>query len=524
MNAPYPLKSAALVAALPLLFLLSACGEKKPAVDDHGHGVANAATPDKHADHGGGGEKVTHFTDKTELFVEFPSLVVGQSATFVTHLTQLADFKPLAKGQVTVVLSGGQLPEERFVAEVSAVPGIYRPAVTPKAAGERELTLIIESALGPLKHELGPFTVFANHQAAEAEHHEEDEDGIAFTKEQQWKIDFAMVEAVTGVARASVAATATIKAQPDGEAQLVASTAGIVRPSGAFPRVGQSVKKGQVIATLAPRLGGEIDQASLEAGASKARIALEQAKRERERMESLFKDEAIAEKRLLEARTNEKLAQAELDAAVARATQTSGGAGIALRAPIDGTIADVTVAAGAYVAEGAPLFHLANTARLWLEARVPESDIGRLGTPTGASFTVDGFDRPFKLDGKSGRLIAVGGVVDAATRTVPVIFEFANPANTLRLGMTAKAQIFAGAGKASVLIPASAVQDESGTQVVYVQAGGESFERRLVQTGTRDGEMIAVTAGVEPGQRVVSQGAYLIRLSTSKTGPSGHGH
>ena len=73
-------------------------------------------------------------------------------------------------------------------------------------------------------------------------------------------------------------------------------------------------------------------------------------------------------------------------------------------------------------------------------------------------------------------------------------------------------------------MPASAVQDESGSQVVYVQTGGESFERRLVQTGARDGERIAIVAGLEAGQRVVSKGAYLIRLSTSKAGPAGHAH
>ena len=509
-------------AVLGALLLLTGCGDKKPAAGGHDHGPGPvAAAADHHAD---GGEKITHFTDRTELFVEFPTLVVGQAATFAAHVTQLADFKPLAKGQVTVVLSGGNGPEERFSAEVSPVPGIFKPVATPKTAGERDLTVIVDAVSGPLTHDLGPVTVHPDAKAAAASHGEHGDEGIAFSKEQQWKIDFAIAEAVKGIPRPSVVATAFIKATPDGEAQLAAPAAGIVRATNAFPRVGQWVKKGQVLATLAPRLGGETDQASLDASASKARIGLEQARRERERMEALFKDEAVPEKRLLEARANEKLAQAELDAAQARAAQLSGGTGIALRAPINGTIADVSIASGTYVAEGAPLFHIANTGRLWLEAHVPESEMGRLGTPTGASFTVDGFDPTFNIDDKSGHLIAVGGVVDAATRTVPVIFEFANPANTLRLGMTAKARIFAGVGKESVLIPASAVQDESGTQVVYVQTGGESFERKIVQTGVRDGERIAIVSGLEPGQRVVSKGAYLIRLSTSKTGPSGHAH
>ncbi|MDP1653184.1 MAG: efflux RND transporter periplasmic adaptor subunit [Rhodocyclaceae bacterium] len=525
MNARHLITLAALTAAL----LLAGCGDK----------ASTTAAAEHHDD---AGAKITHFSDKTELFVEFPTLIVGQTATFVAHVTQLADFKPLSEGKLTVRLSGGNAPDEHFTVDAPAVPGIFKPGVTPRVAGERELTLSVASALGTLTHELGPVTVFADAQAAAAAHGEQgDEDsGIAFSKEQQWKIDFATAAAVRGVARASVAATATIKAHPDGEAQLAAPAAGLLRAAGAFPRVGQAVKKGQVLAWLAPRLGGDTDQATLNAGAGKARIALEQARRERERMEALFKDEAVAEKRLLEARANEGMAQAEAAAAQARAGQaggSGGSGGIAIRAPIDGVVADVSVAAGAFVAEGAPLFHVANTARLWLEARVPESEIGRLGTPTGAAFSVDGFAQPFVIEpGRNGKLIAVGGVVDAATRTVPAIFEFANPGGNggaggkegaggaLRLGMTAKARIFAGDGRPAVLAPAGAVQDESGTQVVYVQTGGESFERRIVQTGVRDGDRIAIIAGLEAGERVVSQGGYLIRLSTSKAGPSGHGH
>lgn len=268
-----------------------------------------------------------------------------------------------------------------------------------------------------------------------------------------------------------------------------------------------------VLALLTPRLGGDSDQATLEAAAGKARIGLEQARRERERMEALFKDEAIAEKRLLEARANEGIAEAEAQAASARAQGLGGGSGgITLKSPINGVIADISVSAGAFVNEGTPIVHVANTAKLWLEARVPESDIGRLGllgSPSGAAFAVDGFAQPFAIEaGKNGRLVAVGGVVDAQTRTVPVVFEFANPEGKLRLGMTVKAQIFSADSTEAVRVPASAVQDESGTQIVYVQTSGESFERRIIQTGPRDGERIAIVAGIEPGQRVVSKGAY----------------
>ncbi len=398
--------------------------------------------------------------------------------------------------------------------------------------------------------------MFADAKAALAGHdeHGHEDEGIAFTKEQQWKIDFATTEAVKGVLREVVAATGTIKAQPDGEALLAAPMAGLVKSAGGFPRVGQAVKKGQVLAYFVPRLGGEIDHATLEAAASRARIGLEQAQRERERMEMLFNEEAVPEKRLLEAKANERIAVTELDAAQQRLGQYGDGSGgVALRAPINGVVADVSVAPGAFVAEGAPLIHIANTGKLWLEARVPESDIGRLGTPSGAWFAADGFASHFTIEtGKiakdpsttlrtglavdvgqpsqmpsrfiNGKLVAVGGVVDAVTRTVPVIFEFANPGRALPLGMTVKVLLFAGGGHEGILAPADAVQDESGTSVVYVQVGGESFERSIVQVGTRDGERIEIKAGLEPGQRIVSKGAYLIRLSATKSGPSGHAH
>lgn len=513
------LKIPALSAALLMLFVLAGCGEKSAAKPD----IADVHAADSHDD---GGEKRTHFTARSELFLEFPPLVVGQPATFVAHFTRLADFKPVAQGRLTVLLAGGSVREERFVADAPAVPGIFKPVVTAKAAGERELTLIVESADGTLTHALGAVQVYADAKASQAGAHGQGDAGIAFSKEQQWKIDFATAQAVPGIARNSVAATGMIKATPDGEALLCAPAAGLLRSTGSFPHVGQSVKKGQVLAYLSPRLGGDTDQATLEAGAGKARIALEQARRESERMESLFKDEAVAEKRLFEARAFARIAAAELEAAERRLAQLGGSSGgIALRAPITGVIAEVSAAAGAFVADGAALIHIANTGKLVLEARVPESEIGRLGTPSGAGFKVDGFDANFTIEnGKNGRLVAVGGVVDAATRTVPVLFEFANPDRALRLGMAAKVQIFTDSGRESLLVPASAVQDESGAQVVYVQTGGESFERRLVQSGARDGDRIAIVAGLEPGSRVVSKGAYLIRLSTSKSGPSGHAH
>ena len=60
--------------------------------------------------------------------------------------------------------------------------------------------------------------------------------------------------------------------------------------------------------------------------------------------------------------------------------------------------------------------------------------------------------------------------------------------------------------------------------MVFVQMGGESFERRPVRLGSREGGYVHALEGVEPGERVVSRGAYLIRLAAMSTQIPAHGH
>lgn len=513
------------IASLCAALLLAGCGEKSPTANP-GHDMPHAAEAGHDHDHGPGGEKRTHFTDRTELFVEFPRLVVGEKSPFAVHLTRLADFKPVSAGKVTVILSGGGQPDETFATETPTQPGIFRPEAVPKRAGQWELTIEVATPEFTVRHALGPVIVYPDRKSADAVPEEHEDGGIGFTKEQQWKVDFATAEVAKRSIRAAVAATGTLHARPDGEALLTAPAPGQVQPAGKFPQLGQAVKKGEVLAYLAPRLGGETDFASLQAAARKAKVELDQAGRERARMESLYRDEAVPEKRLLAARAAEESARAEHEAAQRRLGQYGGGGGgVPIRAPVSGTIADVRVSPGAFAQEGQLLFHIADRRALWLEVRVPESESARLASPSGASFRVDGIESGFEIvAGKNGRLIATGGVVDAATRTLPVIFEFAQPDERLRIGMAVKAQVFAGAAREAVAIPASSVLDESGVATVFVLTSGESFERRPVRLGARDGDWVEVLDGLDPGQRVVSRGAYLVKLAATKTGEIGHGH
>jgi RND family efflux transporter MFP subunit len=493
--------------------------------DGHGHG------------HDPGAIAVTHFTEVSELFVEFPPLTVGAESGFAAHLTRLEDFRPVAEGTVTVRLSGGGLPDEVFRVDAPSIPGIFRPVAVPEHAGERNVSLTLESPGLTTTHELGSYSVYPDAESAAADQPPEEEAGdeISFLKEQQWKVDFATAEVRRRPLHASVRATGVIKARKDGEAVVSAPTAGHLLASDAFPRIGTRVSAGQPLATILPKVAGDqVDVASLELAVERARSEHLFAEREHARLKTLVTQRAASPRDLNEAENAERVAKAELVAATERlaryeralGSEAAGeDTGIRVRAPIAGTLAEILVTAGSYVEEGDEMFHIVDTDRLWLEASVAEADVGRLQDPQRAWFSVEGFAQSFTADpATGGQLVAFGTLVDPVRRTVPVLFELPNADGRLRVGMFADVRIATGESAEDTALPVSAIVEEAGQDVVYVMLGGESFERRVVRLGIRDGDYVQVIEGIEPGERVVTVNAYLVRLAGSSPAAAGHGH
>ncbi|MDA1261066.1 MAG: efflux RND transporter periplasmic adaptor subunit, partial [Planctomycetota bacterium] len=82
----------------------------------------------------------------------------------------------------------------------------------------------------------------------------------------------------------------------------------------------------------------------------------------------------------------------------------------------------------------------------------------------------------------------------------------------LRSGAVLSGWVASEAPRMALAVPESALVDEDGLSVAFVQISGEVFERRVVQTGVRDGEWVELRSGVRAGERVVTDGAYVIRL------------
>jgi RND family efflux transporter MFP subunit len=516
---------------LAVLALLVSCRKGPAGADDHGHGGADRAA------HGTPAERpaasVTHFGERTELFLEYAVLVRGEESRFAAHLNDLEHFKPLEKGRVEVVLSGGGAPDERFEVTDPSPVGIFRPLVKPAHPSTRRLVLTVESAGRTDGHDLGEVKVFASVADAVAAGEVEERPGLVpFLKEQQWRTEFATAPVEEAALRPSVLANGTLRARADGESRIAAPVAGLlVASGGGFPFIGRQVRAGDVLAALSPRVGGDADPASLELAVTQARLDLDLARKDLARLRELAAAEAVPEKRVQEARRAVAEAEARVAAGNARkarfdgASGTGSGGRIMLRSTVTGTLASIASTPGSFVEQGRELFHVVDLDRLWLEVQVPEADVGRIGKPVGAWFEVEGFEQPFEVaPERGGRVIGFGGVIDPQTRTAQLVFELPNAQHDLRVGMFARVHVLTGAPEKALAVPASAVVDDGSEQVVFVEVSGERFERRPVQLGLRDRGRVQVLAGVSPGERVVSRGAYQVRLAAASGAIPQHGH
>ena len=478
---------------------------------------------------------ITIFTPKTELFAEHEALVVGQESRFATHLTDLRDWSAVKAGHVDAVLTAPDGREEVFSVDAPARAGIFQPVVKPQAAGEYRLRFRLNAPGLTDAIDAGPATVYADAQAAIAAAPEEAEDPneISFLKEQQWKIPFMTRPVAEGSLDAGVTLPGSVKPAGGKEVAIAAPAAGrVALGAGRQPQLGATVRAGELLAVLTPTGAGGEDRATLQGAVRAAQATSAQARLDLARAQRLHAAQAAPRKRVEEARTALAIAEAELAAARERLgerTASLGGRAVVtgesyrLTAPIGGTIVEAKLVPGAHVEPGAPLYRIVDLRTVWVEARVPEADLHRVAGARRAEIQVPGAP-PVAVGPGRGRLVTVGAVLDPATRTAPAIFAVPNPAGSLRIGMTAEVRALTGTTPRGPVIPREAVVDDNGRPIAYVQTGGESFERRELKLGVKQGDRVQVLAGLAPGDRVVTRGGYEIRLATLSNAVPAHGH
>ena len=337
---------------------------------------------------------------------------------------------------------------------------------------------------------------------------------------------------------------------------IVAPPVGGLLAGGSLPRIGQRVSAGQSIAVVQQtatsaeaaqvraaasqitienaRLESERRVASAEADATKAQLDF--ARKDAERAARLFERKAYSERQLEEARSALATAEAAHNAAVQRRNVLATASDIALGkpdgvgsanashaviSPLTGLVTKVHKSLGEQVDAGEPILEVTNLDEVWIEAPIFEKDLARLACPARAFFSTPAYpDEEFP-----GEIVDRGAVIDEQTRAATVIFRVPNSGRPFQIGMQANVRIDAGETVEAMMVPKEAVLDHEGKQIVYVLLSGEEFERREVHLGDAYGDQVAVLSGLDAGERVVTQGAYQLKLQELRPAEAGaHSH
>jgi RND family efflux transporter MFP subunit len=191
------------------------------------------------------------------------------------------------------------------------------------------------------------------------------------------------------------------------------------------------------------------------------------------------------------------------------------------RAGLSGTIIESGVVAGDYVELGASLFRLADLSTLWACVRIFEKDLAAVKTGGEVRLRTQAYPGEIFL----GRLVLLGDVVDAKTRSVEGRVEVPNSGGKLKSGMYVEASVAAVGERPALVVPEAALQDFSGRPAVFVRTAEGTFARRDVETGERREGFVEIVKGVAEGEMVVTAGSFLLKSELLK-GSLGdeHGH
>jgi len=204
------------------------------------------------------------------------------------------------------------------------------------------------------------------------------------------------------------------------------------------------------------------------------------------------KKEEIRASSLIQAEVEVKKAQMELE-------KTK------IRAPFSGIITDVRVCLQQHVSRGDELFTLVNISRIKVEARVLESEIGKMKVGREVDLRFSAYpERVFK-----GRVKAISPIINPEDKTCKVIVDVANPKEEIKPGMHAEVEIAAEIHKGRLLIPQEAVLVRAGRKLAFVVEEGLA-KWRYIEVALENEDYVEVLDGVKEGEMVIIEGHFTL--------------
>ncbi|PHR42485.1 MAG: efflux transporter periplasmic adaptor subunit [Fluviicola sp.] len=485
---------------------LVACNE----ASDHEH-----SEEDSGHDHGQETDlsvDTTIWTNKLELFVEYPALVVGNTSRFAAHFTELADHQPIKKGSVTVSLVKGN-KGIRHTVESPSSPGIFTPALQPSQAGT--YNLIFEVNTPDLKERIdaGIVQVYESTEAAEHSlvNQSNTEPEISFLKEQAWKIDFQTTPVKRDTIYGVLELSGKWMSTPGTQRTLNAGSSGNVLYETPDMVEGIAVRKGQVLMRIS---GENMNVGSIETEIRKAKAEFEQAKSTYNRKKELYELEVVPAAEFEEVEKRYEVAQANYQ----QMLKNYGANGVVIRAPFNGYIKHISVENGDFANAGQPLVIIGSELNNMIKATAPPEKSNLIAQTKKIWLMENG-----KTLSEKGKVISIGRTVTEDNPLLPVFIEVSAPINVVE-GSLAEVHIAYTSGEKGMVIPKTALLENFGAYKVIVQTGGESFEMRPVKIGVFNGDYVNVIQGLKEGEMVVSKGVYQVKMASMAGSAPAHGH
>lgn len=338
-------------------------------------------------------------------------------------------------------------------------------------------------------------------------------DEIIFTKAQAARTEFEVREIQPGTFHQVIKTTGQILSAPGDESVIVATNNGVVSYADHDLAVGSPVQEGEPVFYIASKHLGDGDYYE------RTRAAYEQAKAEYERAQKLIGDKIISQKEF----ESIVLAYQEAKIAFDAISGKNSPQGVGVNTPLGGYIKSINVKDGEYVTAGQAIATVSQNRRLVLRADVSEKHYAALQNITTANFKTPYDNQVYELKELSGRLLSAGKSATDNTFFIPVTFEFDNRGDIIP-GSFVEVYLISTPMENVISLPLTALTNEMGYFYVYRQLDEEGYQKQEVQVGASNGKEIQILNGVHPGDRIVTKGAYQVKMASASAAIPGHTH
>lgn len=260
---------------------------------------------------------------------------------------------------------------------------------------------------------------------------------------------------------------------------------------------GQQVRKGDVLV--------ELDGEQARADLAVANAALTESTSQLQRSRELYATKVLSDQQIEQIESTYAANQARVASARSRLSDT------VIRAPFNGRVGLRRVSVGSLIAPGTVITTLDDTSTIKLDFTVPETVVAAMQP----GLTLEATSVAYPGTTFTGKVASVDSRVDPNTRSVIVRALVPNNAGQLKPGMFLTVHLARGAADLLV-VPEEALLPEQGDVFVYVVRDG-TVEKRKIQTGQRRVGTVQVTAGLQPGELVVTEGTQKLRDGASIT-------